>query len=275
MALNCPVCGNLSKFESHHPETKLYRCPDCDHCFSDTNSILEYEQYDLDYYEVTHRNWFLNPNLDLFELVYRFIKNQKTDATVLDIGCGKGQFLKYLYQKDSNLSLHGIDLSTNDPTEGIEFMKGDVLSLKLEKQFDVVTSLAVIEHVADVKEFVKRLYELCVPGGLVIIMTLNDRGTLYGLSRLLNRMGYSSPFERLYSKHHVHHFNKASLKKLLEINSFSVLEVVHHNVPLAAVDFTASSPLAKAVLKAGVFGTFVIGRIAQRAYLQTMVARRG
>ena len=52
------------------------------------------EEYTPEYYEETHRNWFANPNFALF----RWIEHQLPAEirSVLDVGCGRGDFLKFL-----------------------------------------------------------------------------------------------------------------------------------------------------------------------------------
>lgn len=41
------------------------------------------------------------------------------------------------------------------------------------EQFDVVCSLEVVEHVADVKQFVQSLTPLVKPGGILFMSTIN------------------------------------------------------------------------------------------------------
>lgn len=270
----CPVCGTLSPFEQPHPEADLYRCPACDHCFSDTGAMARFEAYDPDYYEVTHRNWFAHPHIALFARIYDEIAAVNPHASVLDLGCGRGDLLKYLHGRNPQLELTGIDLSPNAPAEDITFLQGDALTTDFGRTYNAVVNLAVIEHVGDVHAFAQRLAELCTPGGIVVIMTLNDRSVLYGTARGLRRVGVHKPFERLYSKHHLNHFNIRSLRRLVESHGLKVEKTIRTNAPLGAVDFTAASPLGAAVMRAGVWGVFALGRLTGGTYLQTIVCRR-
>jgi SAM-dependent methyltransferase len=238
------------------------------------STIGEPEDYSPEYLEIAHRNWFQNPNVALFDTIGQTVARYKPKASLIDVGCGNGAFLKYLQNNDPELSLTGIDLAPNQPVEGITFIQGDALASDFDRQYDFVVSLAVIEHVIDIQMFIRRLYSLCAPGGFVIVMTLNDRSILYGVARLLHNLGYKIPCERLYSKHHLNHFNTSSLKRLVEMNNLSVVKTLLHNVPLAAVDFPASSRLARSILLAGVWGTFILGRLTGRTYLQTVICRK-
>jgi len=274
MAMSCTICSAPPDLEFRLEDIDLYRCPDCDHCFSDQSRVPVGEGYGPEYYEVVHKRWFLHPNIDLFERIWHAISAARSDSAVLDVGCGKGDLLKYLRGKSPNLALTGIDLSPNQPAPGIEFISADFMNFDMGRQFDAVTSLASIEHVQDVRGFVRRLYDLCAPGGLVIIMTLNDRSLLYKVARVLHRIGIEGPFKRLYDKHHINHFNVSSLRRLVKQQELSVLTTLRHNAPLAAIDFPASSWLGDRILRTGVWATFALGRLTGMTYLQTIVCQR-
>ena len=48
------------------------------------------EDYGPDYYERTHKNWFQNPNIRLFERIHKYVKAFGPQCHVLDVGCGRG-----------------------------------------------------------------------------------------------------------------------------------------------------------------------------------------
>ena len=270
--LPCTVCGTHSATEQGFFDISLYRCPSCDHCFSNLNPALH--EYNLEYFDVLHRNWFNNPNIKLFETIRELISNYKIDASIIDIGCGNGDFLKYIHQKNSALNLTGIDFTPNTSVEGIEFLQGDILTLNLKRQYDVVVSIGVFEHVSNVRLLVKKVYDLCSQGGLVIITTINDRGILYAAARLLYKIGYRTAKKRLYSKHHVNHFNVSSINRLVENSGLSSKKIFLHNMPLKAVDISAQSPITSSILRFGVWATFILGRLTGRTFLQTVICQK-
>jgi 2-polyprenyl-3-methyl-5-hydroxy-6-metoxy-1,4-benzoquinol methylase len=267
--LKCTICGAKSSIEYSFRNLSLFRCPNCDHCFSYLKD--NFEGYNSEYFDVTHANWFNNPNIALFEMYNKFITNFKIDASIIDIGCGRGDFLKFLRKKNHRLSLTGIDLYKNSPVEGINFINDDIFGADLNRQFDIVVNTAVIEHVANVQKFTKRLYELCSSKGLVIITTVNDRGIIYGIARLLHRFGYTMPLERLYNSHHLNHFNVSSLRHLLHVNKLSVKKIRYHNFPLSAVDSPVQSPIFNVIFWSGVWGIFMLSRLIRSTYFQTVV----
>lgn len=275
VTIDCPVCARTARLMARHAEADLYRCGSCDHCFSDPSSIGAFEAYSADYYETTHRNWFANPNYGLFRLISSDIVGGRPDASVLDVGCGRGSFLRWLREQQPALDLTGIDLSCVDGVQdGIRWRSGDFLQTPLDRQYDVVTTFATIEHVLDIDGFMKRLCDACRPGGRIVIMTLNDRSLLYGISRWLTRVHFRSAFERLYSKHHLHHFNRTSLRALAERHGLRVEKHLMHNAPLASIDFDARSTLPTPMLKLGVSGIFALSALTGQTYLQTLICER-
>jgi SAM-dependent methyltransferase len=245
----------------------LHRCPVCDHCFTDIDSLEYLGEYD-EAWESLHANWFANPNIGLFEFVAKTIESYKHNATVIDIGAGHGEFLAYLREHNPRLLLTGLDISLQPAITGVEVIRADINSVDFgERLWDVAVSLATIEHLADVQTFAARLRSMVVPGGLAIVTTNNERSIPYDAARAFRRIGYGAPFERLYDRHHLNHFNPKSLRTLMERNGLRLRQLRKHNIPLAAVDMPKNS----AVLKLGVWGTFAVGRLTGRTFFQTMV----
>jgi SAM-dependent methyltransferase len=269
----CTVCATPSRIEKRLSAIDLYRCPGCDHCFSDLSRTLDRELYHRDYYDLTHRNWFEHPNLDLFETIHSTACAVAPAPSVLDVGCGQGDFLRYMQGHDADYDLTGIDLGENREIPGVNLLQGDFQTHRFNRQYDVVVSLAAIEHVADVHGFARRLRELCAPNGVVVVMTMNDRSVLYALARWLYAAGWQTPLDRLYDKHHVNHFNVASLARLLTSEGLIVERTIRHNAPFAALDFPAASTLTTMAMRVGVWGAFGLGRLIGRTYLQTVVCR--
>ena len=100
----------------------------------------------------------------------------------LDVGCGAGLLTEPLARLGARST--GIDASPeviavardHARTMGLEvdYRVGEVQ--KLEGQFDLVTAMEVIEHVADPAAFVAALANRLAPGGLLIMSTPNATG---------------------------------------------------------------------------------------------------
>lgn len=100
--------------------------------------------------------------------------------TALDVGCGAGLLCEPLARLGAGVT--GVDAAEENiaaarlHAEGsgltIEYRHGDVAELGLTG-FDLVTSMEVIEHVADKAAFVAALAAALTPGGLMILSTPN------------------------------------------------------------------------------------------------------
>ena len=108
---------------------------------------------------------------------------------------------------------------------------------------------------------------------MIVVMTVNEASLMYWLARTLRRVGFSRAFDRLYGQHHLNHFTHNSLRALWTSRNLQPLRHFTHNGLLAATDIPASSMLSAFVLRCGVAGIMVAGKILNRMYLQTAVYR--
>lgn len=98
----------------------------------------------------------------------------------LDVGCGAGLLCEPLARLGAAVT--GVDAAEENVAVAaahakvaglpIDYRCGDVAELGL-KHFDLVTSMEVIEHVADKAEFLAALKAALAPGGLMVLSTPN------------------------------------------------------------------------------------------------------
>lgn len=107
--------------------------------------------------------------------------------TALDVGCGAGLLAEPLARLGAQVT--AIDAASELIAVAREHAAGQGLEIdyrhaaveNLEGSFDLVTSMEVIEHVADPQAFLNSLAARLAPGGLLILSTPNRTG----LSKLL------------------------------------------------------------------------------------------
>lgn len=96
---------------------------------------------------------------------------------VLDVGCGDGEFLEYFRDHHATAVGCGLDLSA----PAVEKCRGkgfEAWCQSLEEfevpagpRFDLITSFHCLEHVADPRSFVSRLFEFLAPSGHLYLST--------------------------------------------------------------------------------------------------------
>ena len=218
----------------------IYSCKNCNHrvsFFKKKNKARD--EYNENYYIEKHKNWFENPNYSLFNFILHFVKKNNI-KNILDLGCGKGDFLKYMNLK-SKLKLTGIDITKNKNLKSIKFIKGDLHKYTFNEKFDLIVNLAVIEHIDDVNKFVAKINSLLNKNGHTIIMTVNQNSLIYKISRFLYSININEPFIRLYDKHHLNHFSNKSLLYLLKKHKFEIIGKYFQNHNLNSVDFNKAN----------------------------------
>lgn len=110
--------------------------------------------------------------------------------TLLDIGCGGGLIAEPM--ADSGAKVTAIDASAENIETAKLHAKQSGLAIDYRnstaetlaaagERFDVVVALEIVEHVADIGEFVKASAQLLKPGGTLVYSTLNRTVKSYAL----------------------------------------------------------------------------------------------
>lgn len=104
---------------------------------------------------------------------------QNSRAPVLDIGCGRGEFLQLM--KDNQIPAFGVDLypehSLEGELNGLDIRQGDGIAFlkSSNQQYGGIFSAQVIEHISfeALQEFCAIAYEKLLPGSYFVIETPN------------------------------------------------------------------------------------------------------
>ncbi|MCF7872296.1 cyclopropane fatty acyl phospholipid synthase [Candidatus Woesearchaeota archaeon] len=119
--------------------------------------------------------------LDKMDLICKKLKLKK-GMTLLDIGCGWGGLLKYAAQK-YGVKGHGVTVSKEQAKLARENCKGLPITIevidyrKLDKKFDRIVSIGMIEHVGpkNYKEYFKTANKCMRDDGIFLLHTIGSK----------------------------------------------------------------------------------------------------
>ena len=121
------------------------------------------------------------------------IKDLSECQKVLEVGCGKGYFIKRL-SEEMNIEAWGIDTNLNAiqyaKSQNINVVNADLKNIAQDKQnyFDGIASFQVLEHIADFHDFLESLVKIVKSGGRLIISVPNSNAfTKYDNNNLLDQ----------------------------------------------------------------------------------------
>ena len=105
----------------------------------------------------------------LFELL-----NPLSGASILEVGCGTGNYLKKIYNKSSLVT--GLDISRNmllrtkSKLPGINLIRSNAECLPFpNKSFDAIYSIQVLHHINDKSKLMSEVYRTLKKGGKFVL----------------------------------------------------------------------------------------------------------
>jgi len=179
---------------------------------------------------------------DVKKQLSRYLRYFSTDGPVLDLGCGRGEFLELL--RESGIEAAGVDINSQMADicldKGLPCEKGDLLeslSSRPDGSLGGIFSSQVIEHLPPA--YLKRLVETCFhklgSGASVVLETVNPLSVFAFVQVYLLDPSHRNPI------------HPQALKFLLETAGFEDTEITYSSPleserlqPLAGADERAS-----------------------------------
>jgi 2-polyprenyl-3-methyl-5-hydroxy-6-metoxy-1,4-benzoquinol methylase len=230
---SCDICGAdnpLTVLESPQLDGPLVQCRNCRFRYVGwRRSELTFGSGGGDAHEVASRVQAANFNirnlrleeehrLGILNARWRLdlIRNFRTSGRLLEVGCARGDFLSAARE---SFDVSGVEPNPSlaDDAEKIAPIYRDVIETLPWRDFDVITSFHVIEHVDSPKRFVSAIAERIKPGGLLVLETPDI---------------HSMPFQLMRSKwrqfipEHYFFFDQSTMTRLLTDSGFKVEKIV-------------------------------------------------
>jgi SAM-dependent methyltransferase len=215
---DCPACESNALAEpcERYGKYRLFECPAC---------RLQYwsprQMPDASWYEQMYggRDRAILP----LEPGHKYFLGDPLapgNGTLLDIGCGTGNFL--VAARKAGYEVSGIELDRNAATFartqlGLQNIYpvtiGEFAEQRIQDKFDVVTFYEVLEHQAAPLEFLRNARKCLKPGGAIALSVPNRERWLTG------------PDVLDYPPNHFLRWNVSALRKFLQEEGFEVLSV--------------------------------------------------
>jgi SAM-dependent methyltransferase len=151
------------------------------------------------------------------------------DKTLLDVGSAHGWFLREAARLFTATGIEPDEaVAAKARRDGHVVRAGFFPSaLHGDEKFDVIVFNDVIEHIPAIAEAMDACAAHLHRDGVLVLNLPSSTGFFYRLSKVLARLGWPMPFERLWQKDlpspHVHYFSLANLVRLARDRRFDLL----------------------------------------------------
>ncbi|MCU0431927.1 MAG: class I SAM-dependent methyltransferase [Bacteroidia bacterium] len=190
----CPICGSTSladwmsckDFTVSKTEFMIQRCGACGFALTNPRPANENlgAYYESDEY-ISHSNTSKGLVSKMYQWVRKYTLRKKVEmvtslagktGTLLDIGCGTGEFLNA--SREAGWKVTGVEPSAQarqaaKNNHGLDILDEPALATLADKSFDVITMWHVLEHVPDLPGRMQTLKRLLAPGGTLVVAVPN------------------------------------------------------------------------------------------------------
>lgn len=207
---HCPICSSkdLTFFLKRKDGLPVYLCLFCGVKFISKTDLENHygpvaKLYEREYFEelgvLGYGNYASSSYRDfLWQRAFTQLVEDVEGKRILDVGCATGMLLQLLTERGA--VAEGLDVSEYAVAEavskGLNVSNKDVMSLKGEPSYDVVTAFDVIEHMQDINGFLDRVHSLLKRDGTFIFLT-PDCGSESALSEKEDWYGFNGSLEHL------------------------------------------------------------------------------
>lgn len=166
--------------------------------------------------------------INRFQIVNQLLPRQKD--RLLDVGCGNGYFIFLVNNKF--MKCYGVDVSPGRiqqakeaaDSEKYQFSSYDIdEGLPFEDSFfDVVTCIAVLEHVFNPPNVLKEIWRVLKPGGVFILQVPNFAWLPFRFQLLFGKLPTTGGVYMGADWEHLHNFTRSTICKLLAATGFNI-----------------------------------------------------
>lgn len=113
-----------------------------------------------------------------YECIKEIVADLPSDAKILDIGCGKGRYIKNLCKDYPDKNFFAVDLSEKVleyfSIDNVEKKRGNLTNIPYkDNYFDAVYSCEALEHAVDIESAIREMCRVTCSGGKIAILDKN------------------------------------------------------------------------------------------------------
>ena len=179
-----------------------------------------------------------------FRWKYNILKVFYNYGRLLDIGGGKGDFVKYISEKEWDVTFQDSIINSNGSNIRISFVAA-LSDLHPSERYDVITLWHSMEHIHDIQSLFDQISNLLNDSGLLMIAVPNFNAP--------ERIFFKEKWAPYDAPRHLYHFNLDRLNSLCQqngyenIQKYSLFQDMPYNVLLSVPNYSLLQ-LAKATL---------------------------
>lgn len=210
-------------------------CPECRYESADLTPVIN-ETHAHDHVNEADREIALKSvRAENFRVIVERITRLVSSSAnrLLDVGSAHGWFLEEASKRFNVVGVEPDEVVAQRALErGLPVRLGYFPdALMYDERFDVIVFNDVIEHIPDINSALQACHERLNPDGLLVLNVPRSSGFFYRLSKVLARLSWRRPFERMWQKDlpspHVHYFNERNLGQLVGRQGFEALQAFH------------------------------------------------
>jgi len=233
---NCPVCGSLKlnkvlTANDYLVSGELFDIMECEKCSLRFTSPIPDENEIGKYYKSDKYISHAKRTTSIFDIVYKIVRkytlrskrktveriSKKQNGTLLDIGCGTGDFL--IKMKDYGWEISGVEINNSARAIAEKSIGKTIFNqnefLNSDKKYDVITLWHSLEHLHELKKYLQKISKSLNANGVVMIAVPNYNS--------YDAEYYNKDWAAYDVPRHLYHFSPKAMIKLMEKFKFKLI----------------------------------------------------